>query len=91
MICCLAQILRQNYLEFLKFSYSSRKIPFYILTHFVVCETNVDLEPDFKNCGQELADLGLGNGFISFYLCDLYCFVARKINCYYNSMCITTL
>lgn len=63
----------------------------YILTHFVVYKTNVDLEPDFKNCGQELSDLGLGNGFISFYLCDLYSFVARKIKCYYNSMCVTTL
>lgn len=51
----------------------------------------VDPEPDFKNCGQELSDLGLGNGFISFYLCDLYCLVARKIKCYCNSMCVTTL
>lgn len=31
----------------------------------------MDLELDFKESGQELSDLGLGNGFISFYLCDL--------------------
>lgn len=74
-----------------KFSYSRRNISFFILSYFVVCTTDVDLELDFKNYSQELSDLGLGNGFISFYLCDLYCFVAEKIKCYYNSMCVTTL
>lgn len=90
MIWSLAQILRWIYLDFLNFHFKEKDFLLYIVSFCCLKNYHVDVELNFKNCGQDLSDLGLGNGFIS-YLCDSQCFVARTIKCYYNPMCVTSL